>query len=153
MATATRTRTRKTRTVAAKNPEIPDVVDSDTGETADEVQARPKVTTTAYRTDEGFIDAQKSLRSLSKGNTALKPLVMLITHLAWKTPGGSVGWTKGTTADVVSTADDLAIGTGTPIPQALEVALTEAEKVLEDSQRDAYDVLAGIIRSHPGHQG
>lgn len=155
MATATRTRTRKTRTVAAETPEVPDVVDETTGETADEVQpeaeAKPKVTSTSYRTDEGFLDAQKALRSLSKGNGALKPLVMLITHLAWKTPGGTVGWTKGTTADVVSTADDLAIGTGTPIPQAMEVVLTEAEKVLEDSQRDAFDVLAGIVRSHPGH--
>lgn len=161
MATTTRTRTRKTRSVAAPNPEIPDVVDEVTGETADEVQpkteekaeAKPKVTATTYRTDEGFLDAQKALRSLSKGNGALKPLVMLITHLAWKTPNGTVGWTKGTTADVVSTADDLAIGTGTPIPQAMEVTLTEAEKVLEDSQKDAFDILSSIVRSHPGHQG
>ena len=155
MATATRTRTRKTRTVAAETPEVPDVVDETTGETADEVEtteekapAKEKVTTTAYRTDEGFLDAQKALRSLSKGNSALKPLVMLITHLAWKTPGGTVGWTKGTTADVIATADDLAIGTGTPVNEAMETALSAAEKEVGDSQREAFDVLAGIIRGH-----
>lgn len=160
MATTTRSRTRKTRTVAAQNPEVPDVVDEATGETTDEVQAeeapaeeapapakekQPAVP--AYRMAEGFNEAAKSLRSLSKG-TSLKPLVQLITHLAWKTPNGAVGWSKGTTADVVSTADDLAIGTGTPINEAMETALSAAEKEAGDGQRDALEVLAGIVRGH-----
>lgn len=165
MATTTRSRTRKTRTVAAQNPEVPDVVDEATGETTDEVQAeeapaeeapapakekqakekQPAVP--AYRAAEGFNEAAKSLRSLSKG-TSLKPLVQLITHLAWKTPRGSVGWTKGTTAEVIDTADDLAIGTGTPINEAMETALSAAEREAGDGQRDALEVLAGIVRGH-----
>ena len=160
MATTTRTRTartRKTRTVAAENPEVPDVVDETTGETADEVETpeveaeapAPKAKTSpAYRTAEGFNEAVKSLRSLSKGNPALRSIVQLITHLAWRTPQGAVGWAKGTTADVISTADDLAIGTGTPLPQAMDVALSAAEKEVGDEQRDAFDALAGIVRAH-----
>ena len=168
MATTTRTRTartRKPRTVAAENPEVPDVVDPDTGETADEVETpeaeatevetpeaeapAPKAKAVpAYRTAEGFNEAAKSLRSLSKGNPALRSLVQLITHLAWKTPNGAVGWSKGTTADVISTADDLAIGTGTPLPQAMDTALSAAEKEVGDAQREAFDVLAGIVRGH-----
>ena len=172
MASTTRTRTartRKPRTVAAENPEVPNVVDSDTGETADEVEANeaeapevetpeaetpeaeatPKVKAApAYRTAEGFNEAAKSLRSLSKGNPGLRSMVQLITHLAWKTPNGAVGWSKGTTADVISTADDLAIGTGTPLPQAMDTALSAAEKEVGDAQREAFDVLAGIVRGH-----
>ena len=162
MATTTRTRTartRKPRTVAAENPEVPDVVDSDTGETADEVEANeaeaPEAEATpkakavpAYRTAEGFNEAAKSLRSLAKGNPVLRSLVQLITHLAWKTPNGAVGWSKGTTADVISTADDLAIGTGTPLPQAMDTALSAADKEVGDAQREAFDVLAGIVRGH-----
>lgn len=160
MATTTRSRTRKTRTVAAQNPEVPDVVDEATGETTDEVQAEEapaeeapapakekRQAVPAYRMAEGFNEAAKSLRSLSKG-TSLKPLVQLITHLAWKTPNGAVGWSKGTTADVVSTADDLAIGTGTPVNEAMETALSAAEKEAGDGQRDALEVLAGIVRGH-----
>ena len=162
MATTTRTRTartRKPRTVAAENPEVPDVVDELTGETADEVEtpaeAAPEAEATpkakavpAYRTAEGFNEAVKSLRSLAKGNPALRSIVQLITHLAWRTPQGAVGWAKGTTADVISTADDLAIGTGTPLPQAMDVALSAAEKEVGDEQRDAFDALAGIVRAH-----
>lgn len=167
MATTTRTRTtrtRKPRTVAAKTTEVPDVVDELTGETADEIEESeaaeaeaktpeaeapaPKAKAVpAYRTAEGFNEAAKSLRSLAKG-TSLKPLVQLITHLAWKTPNGAVGWSKGTTADVISTADDLAIGTGTPITEAMDVALSAAEKEVGDPQREAFDVLAGIVRGH-----
>lgn len=160
MATTTRSRTRKTRTVAAQNPEVPDVVDEATGETTDEVQAEEapaeeapapakekRQAVPAYRMAEGFNEAAKSLRSLSKG-TSLKPLVQLITHLAWKTPRGSVGWTKGTTAEVIDTADDLAIGTGTPINEAMETALSAAEREAGDGQRDALEVLAGIVRGH-----
>lgn len=163
MATTTRTRTartRKPRTVAAPNPEVPDVVDELTGETADEIEESeaaeaeateapaPKAKAVpAYRTAEGFNEAAKSLRSLAKG-TSLKPLVQLITHLAWKTPNGAVGWSKGTTADVISTADDLAIGTGTPISEAMDVALSAAEKEVGDPQREAFDVLSGIVRGH-----
>ena len=155
MATATRTRkTRKTRTVAAETPEVPDVVDEATGETADEVEteapeAEAKPKTTAYRTDEGFLDAQKALRSLSKGNGALKPLVMLITHLAWKTPSSSVGWSKGTTPNVIAYANDLAVPVGTPIADAMAVALNAAERSVEgDAQRDSVAVLAKVIRQH-----
>lgn len=151
MATTTRTRTTRTRTPKAKAtpeveaPETPEVEETPEAEAPAEPKAKA---VPAYRTAEGFNEAVKSLRSLAKGNPALRSIVQLITHLAWRTPQGSVGWAKGTTADVVSTADDLAIGTGTPLPQAMDVALSAAEKEVGEEQRDAFDALAGIVRAH-----
>lgn len=156
MATTTRTRTTRTRKPRAATPEVAPEVETTEVETTEveetpeaEAKTEPKAKASpAYRTAEGFTEAAKSLRSLAKGNPALRSMVQLITHLAWRTPQGAVGWAKGTTADVISTADDLAIGTGTPLPQAMDVALSAAEKEVGDEQRDAFDALAGIVRAH-----
>lgn len=149
MATTTRTRTARTRKPRAATPEVAPEVETPEVEETPEAKTEPKAKASpAYRTAEGFTEAAKSLRSLAKGNPALRSMVQLITHLAWRTPQGAVGWAKGTTADVISTADDLAIGTGTPLPQAMDVALSAAEKEVGDEQRDAFDALAGIVRAH-----
>lgn len=144
MATNTRTRARKTAAAKAK-PEA--TVEEATVEETPAEQPAKAAPAVAYRKAEGFEEAMKSLRSLAKG-TPLKPLAQLITHLAWKTPGGTVGWTKETTPDVPATADDLAIGVGTAIPEALETVLSAAEKEVNDSQREAFQAVAGIIRGH-----
>lgn len=150
MATTTRTRTTRTRKPKAATPEVEAPETPEVEETPEaEAPAEPKAKAVpAYRTAEGFTEAVKSLRSLAKGNPTLRSLVQLITHLAWKTPNGAVGWSKGTTADVISTADDLAIGTGTPLPQAMDTALSAAEKEVGDAQREAFDILSSIVRGH-----
>lgn len=102
-----------------------------------------------YREVEDFTPALKAAKSLAKGNVDLVQPLQLITHLAWKTPGGAVGWAKGTTANVVAYADDIAVPAGTPIPEAMEAALHAADKAATDKpQKDAVAVLARVIKAH-----
>lgn len=102
-----------------------------------------------YREVEDFTPALKAAKSLAKGNVDLMQPLQLITHLAWKTPGGSVGWAKGTTANVVAYADDIAVPAGTPIPDAMAAALSAADKAATDKpQKDAVAVLAKVVKSH-----
>lgn len=102
-----------------------------------------------YREVEEFTPALKAAKSLAKGNPDLTQPLQLITHLAWKTPGGTVGWAKGTTANVVAYADDIAVPAGTPIPEAMDAALSAAEKAAGDQpQKDAVAVLSKVIKAH-----
>jgi len=102
-----------------------------------------------YREVENFTPALKAAKSAAKGNVDLTQPLQLITHLAWKTPGGSVGWAKGTTATVVAYADDIAVPAGTPIPDAMSAALSAADKAAtEKPQKDALAVLRKVIAGH-----
>jgi hypothetical protein len=102
-----------------------------------------------YREVADFTPALKAAKSLAKGNPDLSQPLQLITHLAWKTPGGTVGWAKGTTANVVAFADDIAVPAGTPIPDAMSAALSVAEKAAtEQPQKDAVAVLSKVIKGH-----
>jgi hypothetical protein len=102
-----------------------------------------------YREVEDFTPALKAAKSLAKGNVDLTQPLQLITHLAWKTPGGAVGWAKGTTPQVIAYADDIAVPSGTPIPEAMAAALSAADKAATDKpQKDAVSVLAKVIKAH-----
>lgn len=104
-----------------------------------------------YREVDGFEDALKSAKSAAKGNADLMASLQLLTHLSWKTPGGSVGWAKGTTQKVVDHANDLLVANGTPIPDAMEAVLGAATKAAEDKpQKDAVAVLSKIVKGHSG---
>ena len=109
----------------------------------------PKPVATSYRDAAEFDPALKAALSLSKGNPALIDPLRLVRHLAWKTPGGTVGWSKGTTTSVVDYADDIACPVGTPIPEAMSAALAAAEKAVADEpQRKAVAVLTKVIQAH-----
>lgn len=102
-----------------------------------------------YREAADFTPALKAAKSAAKGNVDLTNALQLVTHLAWKTPGGVVGWAAGTTENVKAYADDVAVPEGTPIPEALAVALGNAEKAAsEQPQKDAVAVLAKVINGH-----
>lgn len=102
-----------------------------------------------YRNVDGFMDALKAAKSAAKGGSPLGAPLRLITHLAWKTPGGTVGWTKGTTPEVIEYADDMALATGTSIPEAMRVALAECDKHAETAEeKGTVKVLADLIKSH-----
>lgn len=102
-----------------------------------------------YREVDEFTPALKAAKGVAKGNVDLIQPLQLITHLAWKTPGGSVGWAKGTTATVVAYADDIAVPSGTPIPDAMAAALSAADKAATDKpQKDAVAVLSKVIKGH-----
>ena len=106
---------------------------------------------TTYREVTDFSPALKAAKSLAKGNVDMTQPLQLITHLAWKTPGGSVGWAKGTTANVIAFADDIAVPSGTPIPDAMDAALAVASKAATDKpQKDAMAVLTKVVKGHTG---
>jgi hypothetical protein len=121
-------------------------------ETPAEAPAAKKATVPAkpaYRDVEGFAEALKSAKAAAKGNTDVTQALQLVTHLAWKTPGGNVGWAKGTTPNVVAYADDMAIPEGTSIPDALAAALAAADKGAADKpQKDALSVLTKVVKAH-----
>ena len=121
-------------------------------ETPAEAPAAKKATVPAkpaYRDVEGFSEALKSAKAAAKGNTDVTQALQLVTHLAWKTPGGNVGWAKGTTPNVVAYADDMAIPEGTSIPDALAAALAAADKGAADKpQKDALSVLTKVVKAH-----
>lgn len=129
-----------TKSTPAKTPAKPEPK----AEVKPSVPAKP-----TYREVDEFSPALKAAKSLAKGNPDLSQPLQLITHLAWKTPGGSVGWAKGTTANVIAFADDIAVPVGTPIPEAMSAALSVAEKAATDKpQKDAVAVLAKVIKAH-----
>ena len=99
-----------------------------------------------YREVEDFTPALKAAKAAAKGNADLTASLQLITHLAWKSPGGSVSWAKGTTPQVIAYADDIAVPEGTKIPDALAAALGIARKaVADEAQNTALSVLAKVI--------
>ena len=141
---STSTRSRSSRTKAEATEPTPEVKAE-----ATEPTPEVKVTKKVYRDNPDFGPALKSAKSLSRGNIPLGQAIQLITHLAWKTPSSSVGWSKGTTPNVIAYANDLAVPVGTPITDAMAVALNAAERSVEgDAQRDSVAVLAKVIRQH-----
>ena len=139
---STSTRSRSSRTKAEVTEPTPEVK-------AEATEPTPEVTKKVYRDNPDFGPALKSAKSLSRGNIPLGQAIQLITHLAWKTPSSSVGWSQGTTPNVIAYANDLAVPVGTPIADAMAVALNAAERSVEgDAQRDSVAVLAEVIRQH-----
>ncbi len=106
-------------------------------------------TKVVYRTLADFVPAMKSAKSLAKGNEELGNLLQLVGHLAYKTPGGSVGWTKGTTPTVIATAIDAGADVGLPLPEALGRVFKVAEKVATKEQKEAVVILKGIMLPKP----
>jgi hypothetical protein len=135
----------KKAAAAKKETPAPEVTETPAPE-AKEPKAPSKP---AYRNAEGFTDALKSAKGVAKGNADLTQPLQLITHLAWKSPAGKVGWAEGTTASVMAYADDIAVPEGTAIPEALAAALSAADKGAADKpQKDAVAVLAKVINGH-----
>lgn len=105
-----------------------------------------------YRQNPEFLPALKSAKALAKGNAELGQAIQLITHIAWKTPTQTVGWTTGTTASVIEYADDIAVPVGTPISEAFDTVIKVAQAAaVAGAQKDALDVLVSIVRKHEGN--
>lgn len=102
-----------------------------------------------YREVDGFKDGLKSAVAVAKENADLKATLQLIRHLAWGTPRSTVSWAAGTTESVVQTANDLTIADGTPLPEALNIALKAASSAAKEKpEKDAVAVLSKLIKSH-----
>jgi hypothetical protein len=111
----------------------------------------PKDPTPTYREVAGFQDAVKAAKSSAKGNADLVTALNLVTHFGWKTPGGTVGWAKGTSPKVVAASDDLLVPSGTPIPDAMNAVLAAATKAADsDEQKATVKGLKDIVAGHKG---
>lgn len=108
---------------------------SSTRKSATPVVAEPR--TSVYRTREDFLAALGAAQGLTSGAPAFKAAVRVLVHLSWKGPKGSVGWHKGTNADVVSLAKEMGATPGTPLPTALAGVLDAAEKAADTAARKA----------------
>lgn len=93
--------------------------------------------TSVYRTREDFLAALGSAQGLTSGNPEFKAAVRVLVHLSWKGPKGSVGWHKGTNADVVAVAASLGATAGTPLPTAISGVVDAAEKAADTDARKA----------------
>lgn len=103
----------------------------------------------AYREVDGFKDALKSAAALAKENADLKATLQLVRHLSWGTPRSTVSWAEGTTETVVTTARDLTIADGTPIPEALGIALKAATGAAkEKAEKEAVSALTKLVKSN-----
>ena len=150
------TQTAKKQTAAAKNAAAAQAAKAkpktDPAPKATAKKAAAKKTAPAqptYREVAGFTDALKAAKSAAKGNADLMAPLTLITHLSWKTPGSSVGWSKGTTEKVTAYADDIAVPAGTPIPDAMDAALSAATKAAaDDAQKSTLEKLTKVIDGH-----
>lgn len=119
--------------------------------TTTKTEAKAPTTAGIYRQDPEFLPALKSAKALAKGNGELVRALSLITHLAWKKPTDTVGWTAGTTASVIEYADDIATPVGTPIQEAFATVIKVAQgAAIAGAQKDALDVLVSIVRKHEG---
>lgn len=102
-----------------------------------------------YREHEDFVPAFKAAKAAAKGNDDLTQALQLLGHLSWKTPGGSVGWTAGTTKKVTDYAEDILVMPGQDIPEAMDTVLGVATKAAADKpQKDAVAVLSKIVKAH-----
>lgn len=149
MTTTTKT---AAKTTPAKTTPAKATVKTTTATPTPEVKATPATKLpprSNYRSVSDFAPAIKSARSLAKGNPELTLAVQLITHLAWKTPDGTVGWNEGTTASVVAYADELALPVGTKIDVAMDTALGAATKAAaNEAQTEAVAVLTKVVKAH-----
>lgn len=99
------------------------------------VVAEPR--TSVYRTREDFLAALGAAQGLTSGAPEFKAAVRVLVHLSWKGPKGSVGWHKGTNADVVAVAASLGATAGTPLPAAIGSVLDALEKAADSAARKA----------------
>lgn len=93
--------------------------------------------TSVYRTREDFLAALGAAQGLTSGAPAFKSAVRVLVHLSWKGPKGSVGWHKGTNADVVANAASMGATPGTPLPTAIAGVLDVLEAAADTAARKA----------------
>lgn len=97
----------------------------------------PEARTSVYRTREDFLAALGAAKGLTSGAPAFGSAVRVLVHLSWKGPKGSVGWHKGTNADVVANASALGAIPGTPLPAAITSVLDALEAAADTEARKA----------------
>lgn len=106
-----------------------------TARTRTSAPATTEARTSVYRTREDFLAALGAAQGLTSGNPTFKSAVRVLVHLSWKGPKGSVGWHKGTNADVVANASEMGATPGTPLPTAIGGVLDVLEGAADTAAR------------------
>ena len=58
-----------------------------------------------------------------RGNAEARAALQVGTHLAWRSPNGSVAWTKGTNAAMLAHATTLGVQPGQPVHEAMALVI------------------------------
>jgi hypothetical protein len=81
---------------------------------------QPKATTAGpYRANPAWHAAHQAAVGAHRGNATARAALVVATHLAWRAPGASVAWHKGTNAAMLATASTLGVTTGQPVHVAM----------------------------------
>lgn len=74
---------------------------------------------TTYRATPAWHAAHAAALGAQRGNATARAALQVATHLAWRTPTGTVGWHKGTNAAMLATATTLGVQVGMPVHVAM----------------------------------
>ena len=80
-------------------------------------------TTGPYRSNPTWHAAHAAAVGALRGNAQARAALTVATHLAWRAPGASVAWHKGTNAAMLSTANTLGVTTGQPVHAAMALVV------------------------------
>jgi len=78
---------------------------------------------TTYRATPAWHAAHAAAVGAHRGNASARAALTVATHLAWRTPTGSVGWHKGTNAAMLATATALGVKVGMPVHAAMALVV------------------------------
>ena len=76
-----------------------------------------------YRTNPTWHAAHAAAVGAHRGNATARAALQVATHLAWRAPGGSVAWHKGTNAAMLATASTLGVQVGQPVHVAMQLVV------------------------------
>lgn len=85
--------------------------------------AAPAPTTGPYRTNAAWHAAHAAAVGANRGNAAARATCGVLTHLAWRAPGASVAWHKGTNAAMLAHAATLGVQPGMPVHKAVALCV------------------------------
>lgn len=90
--------------------------------------AAPAAKVGPYRTNAAWHAAHAAAVGANRGNAAHRATCGVLTHLAWRAPGASVAWHKGTNAAMLAHAASLGIATGMPVHAAVAACVAALPK-------------------------
>jgi hypothetical protein len=76
-----------------------------------------------YRTVPAWHAAHAAAVGQHRGNPTARAALQVATHLAWRAPGASVAWHKGTNAAMLAHAATLGVTVGQPVHAAMALCV------------------------------
>lgn len=76
-----------------------------------------------YRTNAAWHAAHAAAVGANRGSAAARATTGVLTHLAWRAPGASVAWHKGTNAAMLAHAASLGVQVGQPVHAAVALCV------------------------------